>query len=107
MKILVSVIIVIIAIGLAIYTAVKRRNDVLFDESNADVTYTMTTMYGEVVGITADEKNGLSRITMKDTKGKIRYGFSNISVQELNMLYFGKGYVQIPVVTEKTVKLKI
>lgn len=55
------------------------------------------TLYGEVIDITRDEETGLSCITVKNNKGQTETGVSKLTVQELEALYSGKGYIQIPV----------
>lgn len=103
--------------GIAIYAAVllKRKHDEKeLSEKNAVVTYGMGVLEGEVVDIIRDNEkclmvcpDGCSRITVVDRKGNIRYGYSRLSVKELEMLYLGKGYVQVPVITEKKVAAKL
>lgn len=73
-----------------------------FDDTDAEITYKMGVLKGEVLDITHDNNINMSRIKVKDKKGKIQYGFSNQPVDHLEALYKGKGYVEFPVVTEKT-----
>lgn len=56
-----------------------------------------TTIYGEVIDIFKDE-SGLACITVKDHKKNVMTGVSNLSVNELELLYKGKGFVQVPVI---------
>lgn len=60
----------------------------------------VSTLYGELIDIKVDEQTGLSVITVKDNKGQFCYGMSRLSVSELENLYSGKGYVQIPIIPQ-------
>lgn len=83
----------------------QKRDAKVFNETNAEITDKVENLYGEVIGIAFDKNSGMSKITVKDNKGKIRHGFSTVSVNQLNTLYSGKGYVQIPVISERHVKV--
>lgn len=61
---------------------------------------TIDTLYGEVIDIRTDVVSGLSVITVKDNKNQTCYGMSKMSVHELEILYMGKGYVQIPIIPQ-------
>ena len=108
MKTALIVILVLVIIMFIAYVAfvVKKHmihGSVPIDENGAEITYEISTLYGEVEDIVMDSTNGLSRITVVDTKGKVVYGFSKLSVKELEMLYTGKGNIEIPVLVKKTV----
>lgn len=100
---LIGIVSVTVVVILILKKCKERKKRTVY-ETNADGTYTMGVISGEVMTIEFCEDTGLSKITVRDTKGKINYGFSKISVKELNMLYAGKGYVQIPIIVEKQVK---
>lgn len=98
-----------VAVFGAVYGIVKysqKRDAKQPDTKDVEVTDTVENLYGEVIGIAFDKDSGLSKIAVKDSKGKTRYGFSTVSIDQLNTLYAGKGYVQIPVISERHIKLK-
>lgn len=54
---------------------------------------------GEIQDIT--EENGRSRIEVINPKGEEKTGYTHLTIKELESLYVGKGYVEIPVVLNK------
>lgn len=96
MKYLIAIAVLTPIIGLA-YAAYKAISQ------KKNKPSTMIVMCGEVIDIVRDEETGLSCIVMDDEKGNTVYGISNIPVQDLEIMYVGKGIVQIPVVSTKTI----
>lgn len=84
----------------------KKQDAKLPDIKDTEIVNNMENLYGEVIGIAFDKNVGLSKIAVKDVKGKTCYGFSTVPIEQLNALYAGKGYVQIPVISERHIKLK-
>lgn len=84
----------------------KKRNDGTFNKSNTNIYYESDILCGEVVDIRTDEITGFTRIEVSDARGVSKYGFSTMSVDELELLYEGKGYVRIPIIARRTVTKK-
>lgn len=55
---------------------------------------------GTVTQIVANNDTGRSKIYVRDTKGKVWYGYSSIPSSQLEHLYMGKGYVQVPILMQ-------
>lgn len=57
-------------------------------------------LQGIVTDISIDPETGLTKISVKDGKGHIRYGFSTISPADLEHIYMGKGWTQVPIIKQ-------
>lgn len=54
---------------------------------------------GEIQDIA--EENGFSRVEVMNPEGEEKTGYTHLTIKELESLYVGKGYVEIPVVLNK------
>lgn len=93
-NLLVGIIILIALLAVAYGLARPRKKEATPEPC------TMGMLSGEVVEIRLDEETGLTRITAKDG-GRLSYGFSSLAPEELEPLYMGKGWVQLPVIRQK------
>lgn len=83
-----------IVVGTVIDFILKNRKDVpAKKKQDTDVGM----LSGIVTDIAKDEESGFTKITVKDERGDLHYGFSSIPADDLKHIYLGKGWVQVPV----------
>lgn len=55
----------------------------------------ITVLAGELVDMAYDRETGLTRIEVRDSSGMTQTGFSTLTINQMESLYAGKGWVQI------------
>lgn len=78
------------------YRWLRGRN---YAKAPGDISEKIGLLYGEIQDI--EEKDGLSRVEVINPEGEEKTGYTHLTIKELESLYAGKGYVEIPVVLNK------
>lgn len=94
-------VIMIVSVGImaALVLFFSLRTDEKQEKKEKAVSIGM--LSGEVIDIYEDNDTGLSVIAVRDKDGITQYGFSKLPAKDLEMLYSGKGCVQVPVMGKK------
>lgn len=92
-----------IIIGTVTDFILKNRSKPEGKQNEPEMAVDTEVLHGIVTEITLDHETGLTKISVKDSHGRIRYGFSSIPPARLEQVYMGKGWMQVPILrqTEK------
>lgn len=93
--------ITLIGISVYVFKLVKEHKD---REKDISIFCNTDNLCGEVIDVAFDKNTGLSRIEVRDASGTSQFGFSRVPAKQLEMLYAGKGYVQIPIIKDRKQK---
>lgn len=94
-----AILIVSVGITAAYFLFLSLKTEERQEQKRTDTI--MRLLSGEVIDIYEDRETGLSVIAIRDKDGITQYGFSKLPVKDLEMLYSGKGCVQVPVMGKK------
>lgn len=86
-------------VGTVIDFVLKNRAPGKKDEP--EMALNTEVLCGTVTEIVLDHERNLTKISVKDNKGHIRYGFSSIPAAHLEHIYMGKGWVQVPILRQE------
>lgn len=84
----------IAVMGLILLAAIGMKAKDKQETDPEPILCTDNTMQGKLENLSEDE-SGLTRVTVRDSKGRLIYGFSALSVGQLRYLYSGKDWINV------------